>query len=48
MKMSAPRLGTKRKYVQRVIREPKHFVSPLMQGFPTRGAHTLWLDLDNF
>ena len=29
MKLSAPRLGTKRQYVQRVIRQPKRFVNPL-------------------
>ena len=29
MKISAPRLGTKRKYVQRDIRQPKRFVNPL-------------------
>ena len=28
--MPATRLGTKRKYVQRVIRQPKHFINPLM------------------
>ena len=33
MKMSATILGTKRKYVQRVIRQPKFFVNPLMGNF---------------
>ena len=39
MKMSAPRLGTKRKYVQRVIRHPKRFVNPLTGNFVLKATY---------
>ena len=39
MKMSAPRLGTKRKYIQRVIREHKRFVNSLTGNLILRATY---------
>ena len=39
MKISAPRLGTKRKHIQRVIRQPKRFVNPLTANLALKATY---------
>ena len=39
MKISAPRLDSKRKYVQKVIRELKRFVNPLMGNLVLKATY---------
>ena len=39
MKMSAPRLDIKRKYVQRVFKDPKRYVNPLTGNLVLKASY---------